>query len=85
MSDHDHLTPQDAEWHESQQGVVIASVVVFLVIGNVSVALRIFAQLRQWRKIFAEDYMILFALVCPDKPPSMEARTHRDYRFAQMS
>lgn len=59
------LTPtQIAETGDSQQATIIGVLVMLLLIGNSSVVLRVLAQLRVARRIFTEDVLLIFAVVC---------------------
>ncbi|KAI9813675.1 MAG: hypothetical protein M1827_003746 [Pycnora praestabilis] len=61
------LTPEEvADYSQTRQPAIIASSVVFLVLCNVSVFVRILSQLRVSRRLFVDDYAIIFAAVCSD-------------------
>ena len=58
------LTPvQREQWNDSKQGSVLSWVIVMLCLGNLSVAVRLAAQLRTHKRLFVEDYLIVFAVV----------------------
>ena len=58
-------TPEQiAHWSDSRQGSIAAALIVILVLGNSSVAVRFLAQFKQHRRFFAEDYLIAIAVVC---------------------
>ncbi|KAL9066104.1 MAG: hypothetical protein Q9161_007762 [Pseudevernia consocians] len=61
------LTPdQLAHYDESKQPAIIATSVVFLILCNVSVLVRVLSQLRISRRLFIDDYAIIFAAICSD-------------------
>ena len=58
------LTPdQLVHFNESKQSSLIGSLILILCLANFSVAVRIIAQIRTARRVFPEDYFIIFALV----------------------
>ena len=57
-------TPEQiAHWSESKQGSITAALIVILLLGNLSVAVRFLSQFRTHRRLLAEDYLIAFAVV----------------------
>ena len=61
------LTPdQLTHYHESRQPAIIGTSVVFLFMCNFSVIIRIVSQLRVSRRLFLDDYAIIFAAICSD-------------------
>ena len=54
---------QLASFHESKQHSIVGSLVLFLVLGNVSVTFRVISQWRTHKNLFAEDYCIVLAVV----------------------
>lgn len=61
------LTPsQVAHYHESKQPAIIASSVIFLFICNASVLGRVLSQFRLSKRLFVDDYAIIFAVICSD-------------------
>ena len=58
------LTPdQLVHYDESKKPIIVSSLVMFLILGNGSVLLRVLSQLRISRRVFAEDYFIILAVV----------------------
>ncbi|MCJ1405216.1 hypothetical protein MMC11_008443 [Xylographa trunciseda] len=57
---------QVAHYGDSKQPAMIASSIVFLVICNISVIVRIVSQWRVSRRLFVDDYAIVFATICSD-------------------
>lgn len=67
------LTPaQQEHFDDSKKPAIVATLVLLLVLSNILVAIRFGAQLRTYRRLFAEDYLIIFALV---STPGRPART----------
>ena len=61
------LTPdQLAHYDESKQPAIVATSVVFLILCNVSVFVRVLSQLRVSQRLFLDDYSIVFAAICSD-------------------
>ena len=61
------LTPdQLAHYGESKQPTIIATSVVFLVLCNTSVFVRVLSQLRVSGRLFIDDFSIIFAAICSD-------------------
>ena len=54
---------QLAHIDESKQGAIIGALILILCLANFSVVVRVIAQFRTSRRLFAEDYSIAIALV----------------------
>lgn len=66
------LTPsQIASFPESKQHSIVGSLVLFLILGNLSVLFRLVSQLRVYKQLFVEDYCIIFAVVIYLPPASL--------------
>lgn len=60
----DALTATEkAEWSESVKPVVLGLSITMLVMGNLGVLLRIWAQRRISKSVMAEDYWLVLAVV----------------------
>ena len=55
---------QLAHLHDDRRNQVIALNATLLVLGNVSVALRLFAKRLQRARMQVDDYLMLLAVVC---------------------
>lgn len=55
---------QLAAWSQSRQPAIVGVCVTLLVVGNVSMLLRIWAQCRIHKRPLLEDYCLIAALVC---------------------
>lgn len=61
------LTPEEvANYYQTKQPAIVATSVVFLVVCNVSVLVRILSQLRVSKRLFVDDFAIVFAALCSD-------------------
>lgn len=59
-----HLTPQEAaDYYQSKQPAIVATSVVFLVVCNLSVFIRILSQFQVSKRLFLDDFTIVFAAV----------------------
>ena len=59
------LTPeQEASYYQTKQPAIVATCVIFLILCNVSVLIRILSQLRITKRLFVDDVAIIFAAVC---------------------
>lgn len=59
-----HLTPEEAaDYYQTKQPAIVATSVLFLVMSNVSVFVRILSQLRLSKRLFVDDFAIIFAVV----------------------
>ena len=66
------LTPEQlARYDETRQPAIIATSVVLLILCNVSVLVRVVSQLRTSRRLFVDDYAIIFAAICSDVTGAM--------------
>jgi hypothetical protein len=54
---------QLAAWDETLQPAIYGVCITFFVLGNISVPMRIWSQLRIHRKAMREDYCLIAALV----------------------
>lgn len=54
---------QLANYADDRRLTIMGSIVTFLILGNISVAARIFTELRTRRRIFSEDIHIVLAVV----------------------
>ena len=58
------LSPDEiSHYSESKQPAIIATSVIFLVLCNASVLIRVFSQWRMSSRLFVDDYAIIFAAV----------------------
>ena len=58
------LTTYELEhFNETKRSAIIGSLVLLLVLSNFCVVVRLAAQLRAYRRLFAEDHLIVFAVV----------------------
>ena len=66
---------EKAEWSQSLKAVVLGLSITMLVLGNLGVVLRIWAQWRIEKRPMAEDYWLVVAVVCSifvhDNSPSV--------------
>ena len=59
------LTPeQEANYYQSKQPAIVATCVIFLILCNASVLVRILSQWRISKRLFIDDFAIIFAAVC---------------------
>ncbi|CAD6564871.1 MAG: hypothetical protein ASARMPREDX12_004471 [Alectoria sarmentosa] len=62
-----HLTPEEAaNFYQTKQPAIVATSIVFLIICNVSVLVRILSQLRLSKRLFIDDFAMVFAALCSD-------------------
>lgn len=54
---------EKAEWSESVKPVVLGLSITMMVMGNLGVLLRIWAQRRISKRVMAEDYWLVLAVV----------------------
>lgn len=57
------MATEKAEWSESVKPVVLGLSITMLVMGNLGVLLRIWAQRRISKRVMAEDYWLVLAVV----------------------
>ncbi|PYH78622.1 hypothetical protein BO82DRAFT_394496 [Aspergillus uvarum CBS 121591] len=58
------LTPaQEAAWDQSRQAAILGVVITMLVLGNLSVPMRFWAQWRIQKRVMPEDYCLVVALL----------------------
>ncbi|RAL12613.1 uncharacterized protein BO97DRAFT_389628 [Aspergillus homomorphus CBS 101889] len=64
MAASSHLTAeQAAAWSESRQSAILGVVITMLVLGNLSVPMRFWAQWRIQKRVMPEDYCLVVALL----------------------
>ncbi|PYH44043.1 uncharacterized protein BP01DRAFT_343296 [Aspergillus saccharolyticus JOP 1030-1] len=54
---------QEAAWSQSRQPAILGVVITMLILGNISVPMRFWAQWRIHKRILLEDYCLVVALV----------------------
>jgi len=57
---------QLAEWSQTKQPALYGTVIPLMILGNVALFMRLWAQFRVHKKAFAEDYFLIAALVSRD-------------------